>query len=444
MKLPFYVLCLITFSIAGCATYNPRPISAQDTASAFESRTLDSPGLQKFIERNLPGGIGSWPPVSWDFRMLTLAALYYSPDLAIARAKRQVARAGKITAGERPNPSISVRPGVVANPSASPFLFALTPSIPIETAGKRGLLIAEATHLARAASLNVQAAAWQVRSRLRTALLDFYYSLETAAVLKRQVAVQRELTRMLSVLLKNGEIPRPELARAQISLDSSRLKWMDAQRQIADSRARLAAALGVPVQALDRVKISYGFFKRFPSATSFSGLRKKALFCRPDILSALARYEAAQSALQLEIAKQYPDVNIGPGYSFSDSENQWTLGVSLTLPLFNQNQGPIAQARARRRQAAADFRALQAGVVEQLGRGETGYREALLKLKTAEALVAAARGQLEAARFGFRQGETSRFALLGARLVFYADLLQRIRASYQAQQALGQLEDALH
>ena len=261
--------------------------------------------------------------------------------------------------------------------------------------------------------------------------------------LERQVEVQSELTQLLSVLLANGEIPRPELTRAQISLDRGRLKWVDVQRQIADNRARLAAALGVPVRALQQAKISYGFLKRFPKAPSSSELRQKALLNRPDILSVLASYEAAQSALQLEIAKQYPDVNLGPGYSFDDSENKWTFGVSLTLPLLNQNQGPIAQARARRKQAAAAFTVLQAKIIEELDRSEAGYREMLLKLKTAEALDAAAKTQLNSARCAFKEGETSRLALLSARLVFYTDLLQRTQASYQAQQALGLLEDAL-
>jgi outer membrane protein TolC len=281
------------------------------------------------------------------------------------------------------------------------------PNIPIETAGRRGYRLALAGHLARAAYLDVKTTSWQVRSRLRANLLDLYFSMETAAELNHQVEVQKELVQLLSVLLANGEIPRPELTRAQISLDGSRLKWMDVQRQIADNHARLAAALGVPLSALQQVKISYHFLKRFPKAPSLSELRRKALLSRPDILSALATYAAAQSALQLEIARQYPDVNLGPGYSFQDSENYWSLGVTLTLPILNQNQGPIARARARRKQVAASFTALQARFIEELDRSEAGYREMLLKLKTAEALDAAAKTQLNSARRAFKEGETT-------------------------------------
>lgn len=83
-------------------------------------------------------------------------------------------------------------------------------------------------------------------------------------------------------------------------------------------------------------------------------IRQHALTNRTDILRALADYAASQSALQLEVARQYPDVRLGPGYTFEVGEHRWSLiGAALTLPIFNQNQGPIAEAEARRREAAA-------------------------------------------------------------------------------------------
>lgn len=73
--------------LTGCATFQPQPVSPSETASAFESRTLDNADLKKFLEINLQHEITPWPPKSWDFTMLTLAALYYHPDMDVARAK---------------------------------------------------------------------------------------------------------------------------------------------------------------------------------------------------------------------------------------------------------------------------------------------------------------------------------------------------------------------
>lgn len=430
--------------VAGCASFHPRPLSPAQSAAALEDRRLNDPKLREFLEANLNRKISPWPPRSWDFSMLTLAAVYYHPDLDVARARWQVAEAGKITAGQRPNPSISATPGFINNPgAANPWLYGASFDIPIETAGKRGYRLARARHLAEAAYLDIATAAWQVRSRLRTALLDLYLSRKSASLLKQQVEVQKELAQALTARLAQGEIPRPELTQAQISLDQTRLLLQDAERLTAENRVRLAAALGLPVSALERAEFSFAFLQRLPPKPLSPDVRREALLSRPDILASLAGYEASQSALQSEIAKKYPDLHLGPGYHFDDAENKWTFGISLTLPLLNQNQGPIAEARARRQEAAARFTALQARVIAELDRSLAGYLKTLRKLKTAEALEAAEKIQEQAAERSLRAGESDRLALLSAQLVLNKAALDRLQTFYQAQQGLGLLEDAI-
>src|SRR5216684_5155090 len=101
------------FSLAGCAVqrYRPAPIVASATASAFASRNLDDSGLQSFAEQNLGHPLSSWPPKTWDLQTLSLAALYFSPALESARARLAGTEAALVTAGARPNPSLSIAPG---------------------------------------------------------------------------------------------------------------------------------------------------------------------------------------------------------------------------------------------------------------------------------------------------------------------------------------------
>src|SRR5205085_2292763 len=96
--------------------------------------------------------------------------------------------------------------------------------------------------------------------------------------------------------------------------------------------------------------------------------RRELLLTRPDILASLAEYAASQSALQLEIAKQYPDIHLSPGYEFDQGDNKWSLGVGITLPIFNRNQGAIREAIAKRSEAAANFATLQAHAINETER----------------------------------------------------------------------------
>ncbi len=172
-------------------------------------------------------------------------------------------------------------------------------------------------------------------------------------------------------------------------------------------------------------------------------VQRQALLSRPDLLGALAEYAASQSALQLEIAKQYPDIHLGPGYKWDQGDNKWSFGISLTLPVLNQNQGPIAQAEAKRKQAAARFAALQAGIIGEIDRFLAGYGAALRKLATADALLTEQKKQLQSVEELFKAGATDRIALDGARLELDAIALSRSDTLITAQQSLGRVEDSM-
>lgn len=76
---------------SGCVHYESKPISAIQTASDWQNRSLADAGLRAFCETNLGQRAERWPPENWDLRRLTLAAFYYHPDLDMAGAKWSVA-----------------------------------------------------------------------------------------------------------------------------------------------------------------------------------------------------------------------------------------------------------------------------------------------------------------------------------------------------------------
>ena len=431
----------------GCARFSPQPLSPSESAASFESRTLLNPELKKFLEANLHREITPWPAKSWDINMLVLAAVYYHPDLDLARSTWGVTKAGILTAGERPNPTFSFVPQFVSNAAAgaSPWLFTPTLDFTAETAGKRGYRIAEAEHLAEAARLNVASAAWKVRSRLRKSLLDLYAPVETERLLREQRKVQEGIVRLLEQRLAVGEIPQPEVTQARIALNQLDLSLREAQRQLAEARAQVADSLGVPTAALDEVDLNFDFIEQIPGAADLpsSAVQRDALMSRPDLLSALADYAASESALQIEIAKQYPDLHLNPGYEFDQGANKWGLGFSLTLPLLNRNEGPIAEAEAKRKEAAAKFFALQAQVIGEIQRTIAGYRGALDKLKTADALLAAQNEQQKSVQTMFNAGEADQLTLLSADLEVDAIAISRLDALVKARQSFDLLEDAV-
>jgi outer membrane protein TolC len=393
----------------------------------LEARSLADPALRAFVETNLHHAFPEWPMRTWDFEMLTLAALYLHPSLDVARAEWHLAEAGVQTAGGRPNPVLSVA----------------TLDLPIETAGKRGHRIAQARQLSKAARLNLASVAWQVRSNLHSSLLDYSAARQRAGLLQKQVQVQQQIIGLLEQRLQAGAIARNELTPQRIALVKAETDLADATRQAAEARVRIAEALGVGVQAIEGVEFTLPLGTDTTPELTSTEARQQALLGRSDILVALAEYAAAESALQLEIAKQYPDIHLSPSYQFDQGEHKWSLGISVELPVLNQNQGPIAEAEAKREGAAARFVALQARIISEIDSALAAHATAREQMAQQGRLTQLAREQSTVAEAMFQAGAADKLDLASAQLEASVSDLASLDAEIKARQAVVQIEDAI-
>ncbi len=437
-------IILFAILLPGCAQFQSRPLAPGRVVAELEARQLDDPALKTFLEKNLGRSMDAWPVVKWDGKLLTLVALYYHPDMDMARAKWGTARAALGAAGERPNPTVSISPGYNTNTfSPSPWLGTANIDIPIETANKRGYRIAQAQHNIVAARANLFGTAWQVRSRVERSALDYIGINQTAELLRQQQASQEQIVRLLELQQPNGNVLPTLVTQARIALRGIRLSALEAQRQRAEVKAQLADALGLTIAAIGDIELDQTLAAEMAPVVPSVDARREALTGRSDVLAALADYAASQAALQLEIAKQYPDVHLGPGYEFDQGDNKYFLGLGLTLPIFNQNQGAIAEAQARRVEAAVRFTALQAKVIGEVDRAVLVYEAARQKFEAARELTIDVQTQRKATQAAFDAGDISKLELIGVQLELQTNEQASLEATLKAHQALLAIEDAM-
>jgi outer membrane protein TolC len=229
-------------------------------------------------------------------------------------------------------------------------------------------------------------------------------------------------------------------------LNKTQLDLSDAQSKKADAYSALAEALGLSEAALDGEDLNFDFSTGGAEALTSADARRLALRTRADILGALAGYAAAEDDLQLEVAKQYPDLHLGPGYAWNNGnadDNQWSLGLTLDLPILDQNQGPIAEAEERRKLAAAKFVELQSQVIGEIDRAVSAWRVAKEQLETGNKSLAAEEQQQKSAQAQLEAGAADQMDLLNAQLELDSASLAQLENETQLQNTLGQLEDAL-
>lgn len=440
MKTALIVTPFIFTALSSCVQFKAIPLSAEGSAAAYASHSLKDPGLREFMAGQKMAGR------SWDVNKLALAAAYYHPDMVMARKEADVAAAAIKTAQMRPNPVFSYLQQFVGSSQApnipyTPWFFGPNITFPIETAGKRGKRTAQALAAAEAARWRVSARAWDARTRVRTAMLSLHAAHQNTLLLKKEAALHEDALTKLRTQVEEGEAPAWEVTQAQLSLNRARLALHDVERLAATAREQLAGAVGVPPAALDAVPLDFSGLEKLPSIPA-STARRKALMTRADLMALLSEYAASEAALKWELAKQYPDMGIRPGYDFNSGQNRWQLGLTMEIPL-NQNRGPIAQAEARRALAAATFEARQAAVIMEAGTAHAAYQASLAKVATASRLAEEARRSSETAQKMVEVGEIIPLDLVRRRIEASASDLALLTARTEAQTAAGQLEAAL-
>lgn len=435
---PLAAICFL----AGCAAqrYAPARMDAGATASQFESRSLADTGVRSFEESNLGRPVSPWPRKSWDLQTLSLAAIYFNPALDLARARLATAEGAIVTASARPNPTVDFVPGVPA-----PYLLTQDLLFLIETAGKRGRRVEIARNLDQAAQIDLADSAWTVVMGVRLALLNYLVAARNLEWLQSEEKARQDQVAILEKVMSAGELTRQDVDLARMEASKTQVASRAAEGQTAEARAALAAAIGVPVKGLDGAEFLWPGMDAPPPTESLSAdqVQRDAVLNRLDIRRSLAQYAAAEAAVQSEVATQYPNFNIGPGYTYEERNSFFTVGISTTLPVFNRNQGPIAEAEGRRKEAAAVFVQTQAQVIARSERALVVYAAALKEAGAAQSLYQIQETQLQIVQQNIRAGTDSRQSLDAAQIQLSLLARAKLDALGRAQRALGDLEDAV-
>lgn len=439
--------CVLVLGFLGCAHPEPEPLDPRKSEAEFRARTLEDDGLRRFIEANSGFNTSPFPPASWDLGALTDVAFYYQPELDLARARLGQARAAGITAGMYPNPVAAFNLENVTNAAAGvkPWIYGFSLSLPLDTLWKRGYKIDEAERQGDAALLALAETGWRVRSRVRAALSEHLFALRDLDLRRLEEAVRIEIVSALERKLALGEIFRLDVDAAQGELSTARIAIHTAEGRVSEGRALLAGALGVPHAALKGKSFAWPGLESPPPLASLSleTAQTAGLLNRIDLRGLLAEYEAAEASLKREVASRYPDVSIGPGFLSDQGDKKFTLGLSFTIPILNQNEGPIAEADARRKQVAARFYQLQATAIGEVESASERYQTALAELDEAEKTLASIDRREKATQRAIELKELDKTALAGLRLERVQARAARLGALKRAQDALGSLEDAV-
>jgi len=217
---------------------------------------------------------------------------------------------------------------------------------------------------------------------------------------------------------------------------------------------RLAAAVGVPVAALEAVPLRWSSWDEIDSLSvdSASRWRTEALIGRPQVIHALREYDLAEVGLQSELAKRWPQIHVTPAYAWGgegvrqntlyDIATEAGVAVSFEIPIFNQHQGPIGEAVARRTAAGEHLKSVQAEIFGEIDRAELAWPAAQQAWTDTRRAAEIAQRQRQAEQHALAAGEVERASVLSAEIAATEAQLSVLQSAYTAEMVFGALEDA--
>lgn len=365
-----------------------------------------------------------------------------APAADAAQAGIASARAGRVVAGLRPNP---VFQGQVENIAGSgPYRGTRSAettvgvALPIELGGKRSARIAVANAQLSRAELQAAITAADIRQQVTQLYVEALAAERRLATARDQSRIASEALRAASVRVQAGRASPLEQQRADVARINAEANAERQARLSEAARSNLALRIGVPVQG----PLDAGMLDRLPKAmigpvlpTDTAGTLAMA--------AADAELSIADAGVRLARANRIPDLNIGPAVRRLEATKD-TVGVfaiSIPLPLFNNGNAAVAQARADRTRAEAQKR-LTALDVEQAitdARAEADNAATSARAAAGPAL-AAAQEAARIARIGYREGKFGQLDLLDAERTLADTRVAAIDALANYQNARARLE----
>jgi len=375
-------------------------------------------------------------------------ALLHSPDLAAFAWETRAREARVLQAGKIPNPSLSVLAenlgasrleGNEASSVAVQPQTTLQLSQLVELGGKRAARKELAALDRDLAAWDYETARIEVFSYVTRAFFDVLAAQETVALTERTMQAVNEVRQSVSERVAAGAVSPIEETRAEISLAAVRVESEQARYLLGAARGRLAATWGSSAAAF---LSAVGDLSEVPSLPTLEELKAR-LADNPNLARWAAEISQRQAALALEQSKRVPDLEVSAGYRrFNDlGRNALVIGGSISLPIFDRNQGGIEEARNRLSKAYEQRRAAEARVAAAMAEAYGALTSAHGAVTALQASVLpGAQQTFEAVNEGYRLGRFGYLDVLDAQRTFISANGQYVRSLADYHKAAVEVE----
>ena len=345
----------------------------------------------------------------------------HNRELQLARTAVAGAEADVLTAGQVPNPQVSLNVTQISPWSgygAGPWKDKKMDNVLrldqlVERGGKRDLRIKGADARLDASRYDLDDTGRQQLLTLQQTYFDLRLAQEKRRLAGELAAAYDKSLDTGRLRLKAGDISQVELSRLQIDKSRADNDARQTQAELEQAQVALAYLIGRESDAAQLVAAD-----NWPPLAD-NPLKRGDLEQRPDVAAARLRVAAAEAARDLAKAQKTRDVTLGLQYEHNmqnEPTNSYGFGVSIPLFIFHEYEGDIARAEADLTTARLLYERTLAQAVGSSDQASSALRSADERLRRlATGLLADAERVAKAAELAYNRGAMNLMDLLDAR-----------------------------
>lgn len=362
-----------------------------------------------------------------------------NPSMLAIRQDEAAASALALQASLRPNPSLSYDHQRIPRLNNA---YSAGLSIPVEVFGQRGARMNAADFATRAARADIRKAETDLRGLAIQAFLDVVSAQDRLELARAAQALADRSTDVAQRRVQAGRASPVEEQRARITQGTTRVELSQAMVQLQAARALLSSLWGQSQPTAFSVSL--------PSAEIAPGPAKENLEqqiqASPILARARAEVDHRQSLIRLARAEAAPEtaINLGTGTLIETGQRANSIGLSISIPIFNRNQGNIQEAQVRLNQASQQLVAAETGLRTEVGQAMVRLNAARQQTDLAKReIIPEATRTLDASTRGYELGRFSLLEVLDSQRALFTARAQLLVALSDAYKASSDLERLL-
>lgn len=233
----------------------------------------------------------------------------------------------------------------------------------ISIAGQHSSVVKEARSEHAVAVARFEELIRNLRGELHKTFIKLYFAQRNMKLYQNEIVSLRTTLDQLTVQARKGNISQIETARIQALLLSVRREQNEYLEDVSALQGRLRVLMSLPSTVAVMVLFHPDNLSFLPDVAECDRLLSDSIMQRSDVLMARRQTEQAKAALGVSKSQAWPEVHVTGQYDRNAGyfPNYFAVGVSLSLPLFNRNQGNIRKAKERIAQCEQSY----AGTVEK-------------------------------------------------------------------------------